>query len=224
MWYLATDAGCKGKLHSEDYKVAYGVFVYKGIDNYTTYVNAIGGEEATSQKGELYALIAACRMATYYIANGITEPMCIITDSGYGYRMLENEWYQGWIKNNWRKSDGEPVKNKKIIEELVTVWLHLLRSSPQDIVLMHTKGHLNNLGVRGRAAYDESFHCDKVYDLAVEKAADLWLFKNGQKINKAKEVAQEVMEFIPDDETLSRNIILNSVVDCMVSCHAEDIY
>lgn len=57
------------------------------------------------------------------------------SDSKYVIDAFRQNWIDSWLKNNWRKSDKKPVKNKDL-------WLRLLEAvKPHDITFVWVKGH-----------------------------------------------------------------------------------
>ena len=62
----------------------------------------------------------------------------LYSDSAYVVNCFNNGWIYSWIKNNWRTSNKEPVKNKELWEELYNlVKLH-------DVKFIKVKGHSDN--------------------------------------------------------------------------------
>ena len=66
------------------------------------------------------------------------------TDSAYIVNTINNKWYENWIKSNWINSKKEPVKNRELWEELLS-----LIENFKNIEFIKVKGHstdkLNNL-------------------------------------------------------------------------------
>lgn len=66
------------------------------------------------------------------------------TDSAYIVNTINNKWYESWIKSNWVNSKKEPVKNRELWEELLS-----LIAEFKNIEFIKVKGHstdkLNNL-------------------------------------------------------------------------------
>lgn len=57
----------------------------------------------------------------------------IILDSMYVINCLQ-KWNKNWIKNNWKNSKNEPVKNKELLQ-------NILKKFPDNIVFKHVYSH-----------------------------------------------------------------------------------
>ena len=82
---------------------------------------------------ELSAVIEALKM--------LKEP-CSVTlysDSAYVVNAVNNKWLLNWQKNGWKTSNKEPVKNKELWENLIS----LLKV--HDVTFVKVKGHADNL-------------------------------------------------------------------------------
>lgn len=124
---IFTDGACS-KNGFENSVGAFSVVVYKDRKLIETYVK---GEKNTTNnicemKGILYAIIK------YGKANPI-----IYTDSAYALNSFTN-WRLNWKRNNWHKSNGEPVKNL----ELIQAYDELIEKGYQ-FCLKKVKGHSN---------------------------------------------------------------------------------
>ncbi len=74
-----------------------------------------GGEnETTNIRMEMQAIIAGLKC----ISKGEGLPIIVRTDSQMIVRAI-NEWLPGWIVNNWWKSDGKPVSNRDLWEQII---------------------------------------------------------------------------------------------------------
>lgn len=62
----------------------------------------------------------------------------IFSDSAYVVNAFNEKWIYGWIKNNWRTSNKEPVKNKELWEELYSL------TKIHTVTFNKVKGHANN--------------------------------------------------------------------------------
>lgn len=93
-------------------------------------------ESSTNQRAELLALIYAFKIIKQNLTN---EKVKIFTDSKYSIDCIS--WSKGWIKNNWKTSKKEDVKNKDLLE----VYIHLYNeiNTPD---LIHVNGHSNIYG------------------------------------------------------------------------------
>ena len=87
----------------------------------------------------LEALIKPCDVELY-------------SDSQYLVKAFNDRWINGWLKNNWKNSKKEPVKNKDLWERL------LKAKEPHNVTFIWVKGH---------AGHPENERCDQ---LATEAA------------------------------------------------------
>lgn len=87
--------------------------VYK-LDGEITYENGFSkyGPQ-TNNHYELYAILRAIQIGQYLDTTNIT----IRTDSNYAINCI-TKWYYKWLNNGWKTSYNNPVKNRKIIEEI----------------------------------------------------------------------------------------------------------
>lgn len=63
----------------------------------------------------------------------------IMSDSKYCLNIWAENWICSWKKNNWIKSNRDPVKNKDIIQHIDN-----LQSKYININYIHVKGHNGN--------------------------------------------------------------------------------
>ena len=85
---------------------------------------------ATNNEVELLAVIRAIEAVKTK-----QYPITIYSDSAYIVDCVNHGWYCKWINNDWKTSEGEPVKNKLI-------WKRLLYLRTQfDIKFVLVKGH-----------------------------------------------------------------------------------
>ena len=62
----------------------------------------------------------------------------IYSDSAYVVNAFNNGWIYSWIKNNWKTSSKEPVKNKELWQELYDL------TRIHKVTFMKVKGHSDN--------------------------------------------------------------------------------
>ena len=75
------------------------------------------------------------------------------SDSKYVLNAFTEHWIETWIENDWRKSDGQPVKNKDL-------WLRLLEAmGPHEVNFVWVKGHNGH-------KYNE--RCDQLATMAAD--------------------------------------------------------
>jgi ribonuclease HI len=115
-----TDGACSGN-GKKNASAGSGVFFAQGDTR--NICEKVPGEQ-TNNRGELYAILLAIR--------AIDEPMMIYSDSMYSIN-CSVKWVGGWIKKNWKKSDGKDVKNREIIEEIYNLM------QEKDVKFKHIK-------------------------------------------------------------------------------------
>lgn len=89
--------------------------------------------DQTNNRGELGALIHAFKQADM-IDPQKTKTLIVYTDSMIMIKSL-NEWLPNWRKNGWMKSDGHPVANLDLIQELDML------QSKRKVCLRHVRAH-----------------------------------------------------------------------------------
>ena len=63
----------------------------------------------------------------------------LYSDSSYVINAFEKKWIFGWMKNNWKTSSKEPVKNKEIWQELYDL------TKVHKVNFIKVKGHSDNV-------------------------------------------------------------------------------
>lgn len=83
----------------------------------------------TNNRMELTAAIEALRR--------LKEPCSVrlFTDSAYLVNAFREKWVEKWMQNGWLNSQGEPVDNRDLWEELVRL------SSVHRVEFVKVKGH-----------------------------------------------------------------------------------
>lgn len=104
----------KGQVHRREYSAGYK----KTTNNRMELMAAIVGLEA---------LIKPCDVELY-------------SDSQYLVKAFNDRWINGWLKNNWKNSKREPVKN-------IDLWKRLLKAKePHNVTFIWVKGHAGHPG------------------------------------------------------------------------------
>ena len=62
----------------------------------------------------------------------------IYSDSAYVVNAFNNGWIYNWIKNNWKTSSKEPVKNKELWKKLYNL------TKKHNVNFIKVKGHSDN--------------------------------------------------------------------------------
>ncbi|WP_084627007.1 RNase H family protein [Pseudoclavibacter soli] len=71
-----------------------------------------GWPHATNNRGELQAVIELLRATA-----AADEPLRVLCDSQYVINSV-TKWMPGWKRRGWKKSDGKPVLNRDLLEQL----------------------------------------------------------------------------------------------------------
>ena len=92
-----------------------------------------GGEKnTTNNRMELTAVIEGFRALK---RDGLKVE--VYSDSSYVMNCFRDKWYVNWQKNGWKNSKKEPVENRELWEELISLTeKHLVR-------FFRVKGHVN---------------------------------------------------------------------------------
>lgn len=117
--YVFTDGGCirNGK---PDCKAGYSVFFTEDQDSiyYDFNTTKLIIKEPTNNKAELSAIKYVFTTICENINHFENKNIIICTDSMYSINCIQ-KWATSWIKNDWKNSKGEPVKNKSIIQTIL---------------------------------------------------------------------------------------------------------
>ncbi|KDQ50240.1 hypothetical protein JAAARDRAFT_588769 [Jaapia argillacea MUCL 33604] len=118
-----------------------GIGVWWGHDHPSNISERCPGDQ-TNNRAELIALIRVLESTPIG-----TRPLLIKTDSQYSMNCV-NTWLPGWERNNWRSANGNPVKNKPLIQYL-SVLLRARHHFKQKVELAYVKGHSGDEGNDG---------------------------------------------------------------------------
>jgi ribonuclease HI len=61
----------------------------------------------------------------------------IVSDSTYVVKCFNDKWHVGWYRRGWKNSQGQPVANRDLWEELFA----LVLNSGRNITFTWVKGH-----------------------------------------------------------------------------------
>lgn len=91
-----------------------------------------GKKETTNNVMELTAVIEALKL--------LKRPcdVDLYSDSAYVVNAFLQDWISGWIKNNWKNSSKEEVKNKELWQELIEL------TQTHKVTFHKVKGHSDN--------------------------------------------------------------------------------
>lgn len=91
-----------------------------------------GKKDTTNNVMELTAVIEALKL--------LKRPckVDLYSDSAYVVNAFLQNWILGWIKNGWKNSSKEEVKNKELWQELFSL------TKLHDVTFHKVKGHADN--------------------------------------------------------------------------------
>jgi ribonuclease HI len=89
-----------------------------------------GGEpHTTNQRMEVTAVIRALQ--------SLPGPLHVISDSTYVVNAFRQKWWEGWKRRGWRTTQGKPVANLDLWQEL----LELALDPDRPVTFAWVKGH-----------------------------------------------------------------------------------
>jgi ribonuclease HI len=120
MKIIHTDGACRGNPGPGGWAWA------AGVDEF-----ASGAEDhTTNQRMEVRAVVEALR------AN-VEGPVEIVSDSSYVVNCFHERWHVGWLRRGWKNSQGKPVANRDLWEQLFELTLDVAR----PVTFSWVKGH-----------------------------------------------------------------------------------
>ncbi|ONI43483.1 ribonuclease HI [Candidatus Epulonipiscioides gigas] len=125
------DGGCRGNQKRKNVGGWGVVLIYKGAIKELS----DGAIDTTNNKMELTAAIVGLSA----IKNKQT-PTKVYLDSAYVLNGITN-WIYGWLKNGFKDSKKQPVKNQELWQEL-----YKLKCEFKNIEFIKVKGHSTNAG------------------------------------------------------------------------------
>ena len=107
-----------------------------------------GKKDTTNNVMELTAVIEALKL--------LKRPckVDLYSDSAYVVNAFLQNWIWGWIKNGWKNSHKEEVKNKELWQELLSL------TKIHDVTFHKVKGHADN---------EYNNRCDELARNAIKK-------------------------------------------------------
>lgn len=122
---IYTDGACSGNPGPGGWG---SILMYK--DNKKEISGALGN--TTNNVMELTAVIEALKLLKFRCK------VKVYSDSAYVVNAFNQKWIYGWLKNGWKNSNKEPVKNKELWEELYKL------TKEHDVEFIKVKGHSDN--------------------------------------------------------------------------------
>ncbi len=91
-----------------------------------------GKEDTTNNVMELTAVLEALKLLKFPCN------VKLYSDSAYVVNAFKQKWINGWLKNGWKNSNKEPVKNRELWEELYNL------TKVHHVEFIKVKGHADN--------------------------------------------------------------------------------
>ena len=136
--YIFTDGGCKSN-GKKNAKAAYSVFFTKDPNSpFFCFNKTKSLSDPSNNKAELYGIKVVFKTISKNIDLFKNKNIIIYSDSMYSIKCIET-WSKNWIKNNWKNSKGEDVKNQDIIKEILEYKENLDIKISLKHVFSHTK-------------------------------------------------------------------------------------
>ncbi len=122
---IYTDGACSGNPGPGGWGA---ILMYKGNKKEIS-----GGcKNTTNNIMEITAVIEALKCLK------IQSDVQVYSDSAYTVNAFNSKWIYGWIKNGWKTSNGENVKNKELWQELYSL------TQKHNVEFIKVKGHADN--------------------------------------------------------------------------------
>lgn len=123
---IYTDGACSGNPGPGGWG---SILMYKG--NTKEISGAL--KDTTNNVMELTAVVEALKLLKFKCN------VKLYSDSAYVVNAFNQKWIYGWLKNGWKNSNKEPVKNKELWEELY------LLTKTHNVEFIKVKGHSDNI-------------------------------------------------------------------------------
>lgn len=91
-----------------------------------------GKKDTTNNVMELTAVIEGLKLLKFPCK------VKLYSDSAYVVNAFNQKWIYGWLKNGWKNSSKEPVKNKELWQELYNL------TKVHEVEFIKVKGHADN--------------------------------------------------------------------------------
>ena len=97
---------------------------------------------STNNRGELIAFLYALEQI-----DRRDEEAKIYTDSAYIANTFNQKWYVKWLKNGWRTSDRQHVKNQDLWKRIVSLYIKNHERVKLEVIKVegHSDNYYNNL-------------------------------------------------------------------------------
>ncbi|RKF65763.1 Ribonuclease H [Golovinomyces cichoracearum] len=115
-----------------------GVGVFFGTNDPRNVSEPLQGQAQTNQRAELTAVLRALQICP------MEKDVQIVTDSTYTINCV-TKWYQTWLKNEWKTSNGSRVLNKDLVQS-IRVLMDRRKHLGAKTALAWVRGHNHDSG------------------------------------------------------------------------------
>ena len=138
---IYTDGACSGNPGPGGWGA---ILMYKGAKKEIS-----GGmKETTNNIMEITAVVEALKCLK------VESDVQVYSDSAYTVNAFNQGWIYNWMKNGWRTSGKDPVKNKELWQELYAL------TKKHKVEFIKVKGHADN---------EFNNRCDEMAREAIQK-------------------------------------------------------
>lgn len=138
---IYTDGACSGNPGPGGWGA---ILMYKGAKKEIS-----GGmKETTNNIMEITAVVEALKCLK------VESDVQVYSDSAYTVNAFNQGWIYNWMKNGWKTSSKEPVKNKELWQELYAL------TKKHKVEFIKVKGHADN---------EFNNRCDEMAREAIQK-------------------------------------------------------
>jgi len=138
---IYTDGACSGNPGPGGWGA---ILMYKGAKKEIS-----GGmKETTNNIMEITAVVEALKCLK------VESDVQVYSDSAYTVNAFNQGWIYNWMKNGWKTSGKEPVKNKELWQELYAL------TKKHKVEFIKVKGHADN---------EFNNRCDEMAREAIQK-------------------------------------------------------
>jgi ribonuclease HI len=84
-------------------------------------------------------------LAVIRALGSLTGPVHVVSDSTYVVNCFRQRWHEGWKRRGWKNSQGRPVANRDLWEELFALALDPGRAVTFEWVKGHSGDRMNDV-------------------------------------------------------------------------------
>jgi ribonuclease HI len=170
-FYIFSDGGCRSN-GKKNAKAGYSVFFTDDQDSpfYNFNTTRLVVTDPTNNKAELSGIKCIFKTINENLDLFKNRNIIICTDSMYSINCLE-KWYKSWIKNNWKNSKGEDVKNQDLIKQILEYKTNIDKNDIKT-KLKHVFSHIREPSDKTSLQW-KLFNGNRIVDVNINKILDL---------------------------------------------------